>query len=142
MESGECLNCLGNPTEVRISYYIKVDAIPVCRRHKCKVRPNCKRRRLCKNVPRRSFLSREWPRVEFFSRSYTRHASPLYIYISTDLHARAHVYVLVGDDVHVISAICTQEVAILETVRRAMLNCKKQINARALENFRTLEVFQ
>lgn len=55
-EPRECLNYLGNPTEARTSYYIKVDAIPGCRCHKCKVRSNCERRQLCENVLRRSFL--------------------------------------------------------------------------------------
>lgn len=108
-ESRECLNYLGSPTEARTSYYIKVDAIPVCRRHKCKVRSNCERRRLWENVPRRSFLSRRWPRIGrrgFLSFIHQTRVSSMYTFRQIYTHERPYTF-LSENDVHVIPAICT-----------------------------------
>lgn len=109
-KSHECLNYPGNSTEARISYYIKVDAIPVCRRHKCKVRTNCeRRRRLCENMSRLFF-----PRARraVASRGFLVHTPDTclpYVHVShrsTRRSARATFSSTAGN-VHVIPVIFT-----------------------------------
>lgn len=129
---------MGNPTEARTSYYIKVDAIPVCRRHKCKVRSNYERRRLCENVPLSSpaGVTEGGKKGDSLSFIHQTRVSSMYTFRQICTHERAYTFRRRWRPRYT-RYLHVRGCDFGNCSTRATLNCKKRINFKIRERLET-----